>query len=204
MISALNNVIRRVPISAIYVIGMLPAPWLFYMAATGALGIEPIEALEHRYGELALQFLVVSLAVTPLRRFVGINLLRTRRAIGLLAFFYVICHVLVWALLDVQSLDRIWADILKRPYITIGMAAFILMVPLALTSNNRSVRLLGSAWRRLHKLSYAVGLLGTLHFVWLAKGWQIEPLIYLGTMVLLLLLRLPGPVSRSLSLRRPG
>jgi sulfoxide reductase heme-binding subunit YedZ len=185
----LNTVLRRIPNGLVYVLGVLPAVWLFYQGLTGGLGVEPIKALEHEYGELALQLLIAGLAITPLQRFFGIRLVKLRRPIGLLAFFYVTCHLLVWLVLDVQILGQIWADILKRPYITIGMLGFLCLVPLALTSNNLSVRKLGPGWRRLHRLTYAAVLLGAVHFLMLVKGFQIEPMIYLGAVCLLLLLR---------------
>lgn len=186
-----NAAARRIPIWLVYIVGLLPAPWFLYLGLTGGLGAEPIKALEHELGLLALQLLIAGLAVTPLRRFAGINLLRFRRAVGILAFTYVALHLLVWLVLDVQVLSRVWADILKRPYITIGMIAFVLMLPLALTSNNRAVRRLGPLWRQLHKLTYIVVLLGGVHFVMLRKGFQIEPLAYLAAILILLALRLP-------------
>lgn len=193
----LNSLLRRVPVWAVYVAGMLPAPILLYMGAVGALGVEPIKALEHELGELALKFLVAGLAVTPLRRFTGINLLKFRRAIGLIAFYYVSCHLLVWLVLDVQLPSQIWADIVKRPYITVGMAAFVLLIPLAATSNTLSLRRMGPvAWRRLHKLVYPAVILGAVHYLMLVKGFQIEPLIYLAIILGLLLARLPGPTRR--------
>ena len=137
-----------------------------------------------------MQLLIIGLGITPMRRHLGVNLLKFRRAFGLLAFFYVVLHLLVWAVLGVQSLDRVWADIVKRPYITIGMAAFVLMLPLVATSNNRAVRWLGSGWRRLHRLTYGVVLLAAVHFIWLRKGVQIEPLAYLAVIVILMALRL--------------
>ena len=198
----LNQFLRRLPTWVIYMLGMLPAPWFFYQGLTGALGVEPIKSLEHEYGELALQFLVISLAITPLRKHLGINLLKFRRAVGLLCFFYVSCHLLVWLVLDVQLLDQIVADIIKRPYITIGMAGFVLMLPLALTSNNWSIRRLGPAWRKLHKATYVIGLLGAVHFVMLVKGVQLEPLIYLAVIIGLLVLRLPVRTAFSSRARR--
>lgn len=191
-IDPLNQTLRRLPVWLIYTVGMLPAPWLFFLGLTGGLGVEPIKALEHELGEIGLQFLIAGLAVTPLRRYLGLNLMKFRRAIGLLTFYYIVCHLLVWAILDVQIVSEMWADIIKRPYITIGMAAFVLMLPLAITSNNWSVRQLGRKWRSLHKLVYAAAVLGGLHFVMLAKGFQIEPLIYLGVTLGLLALRLPS------------
>ncbi|AUQ51527.1 hypothetical protein PhaeoP83_03299 [Phaeobacter inhibens] len=188
----INSLFRMVPVWLVYMGGMLPAGVLFYQGLSGALGAEPIKALEHEYGELALQLLVATLAITPLRRLLGLNLMRFRRAIGLLCFFYVSCHLLVWLVLDVQLLGQILADILKRPYITIGMAGFVLMLPLALTSNGISVRRLGARWRLLHRLTYPAAFLGALHYVMLAKGFQLEPLIYMGAILLLLALRLPS------------
>ncbi len=188
----INAAARRIPTWLVYGAGLLPAPLLFWMAATGRLGVEPINALEREYGELALKLLIAGLCVTPLRRHLKVNLLKFRRAIGLLAFFYVAAHFCVWAVLDVQTLDRVWGEILKRPYVTIGMTAFVAMIPLALTSNNASVRWLGSRWRKLHRLTYGVAVLGAVHFIWLSKGFQIEPLVYLTIVVLLLALRVPA------------
>ncbi len=194
----LNSILRRIPVWAIYLLGGLPVPWLFYQGLTGGLGVDPIEALEHRYGELALQLLIVVLAISPARRLLGLNLLKFRRALGVLTFAYVSMHLLVWLVLDVQVPSQIWADIVKRPYITVGMAAFVLMLPLAVTSNNLSVRRLGARWRSLQRLVYPAAILGGLHYVMLAKGFQIEPVIYLSLIVGLLVLRLPvsNPLNR--------
>lgn len=191
---SVNSTLRRVPVWPIYLIGAIPPWWWLYLGFTGGLGIEPIEELEHLLGELALQVLILALAVTPLRRFTGISFLKFRRAIGLLAFYYVACHLAVWLYFDVGELAAIWKDIVKRPYITIGMIAFVLLIPVAMSSNNLSVRRMGPVlWRKLHWLVYPATLLGAVHFVMLRKGWQIEPLIYLGLIVLLLALRLRLP-----------
>lgn len=194
-----NQILRRIPVWLVYLIGALPAPWLFYQGLTGGLGVNPIEALEHRYGELALQLLIGVLAISPLRRFIGLNLLKFRRALGVLTFAYVTLHLLVWLVLDVQVPSQIWTDIVKRPYITVGMAAFVLMLPLAVTSNNLSVRKLGPRWRSLQRLVFPAAILGGLHYVMLAKGFQVEPLVYLSAIVVLLLLRMPivGVLTRS-------
>ena len=189
LLDRINNTARKLPAWTLYIALPLPALWFLYLGLTGGLGAEPIKALEHELGEVALQILIAGLAITPLRRHLGINLLKFRRAIGLMAFLYVFLHLLVWLVLDVQILGQIWADIVKRPYITVGMAAFVLMLPLALTSNNWSVRRLGPRWRKLHKLTYAVVLLGAVHFVMLVKGIQLEPLIYLALILGLLALR---------------
>lgn len=174
----------------IYALGLLPAIWLFWQALGGGLGADPVKALEHRYGELALQLFIASLAVTPLRRFLGINLMIWRRAIGVLCFVYALLHLMVWLFLDVQIPAQIIADIAKRPYITVGMVAFVLILPLAITSNTASVRWLGARWRRLHRLAYPAAILAALHYVLLAKGFQIEPLVYLGAVLGVLALRL--------------
>lgn len=187
----MNGYLRRVPVWLIYTIGVLPVPFWLWLGINGQLGIDPVKEIEHRLGELALQTLLVCLAITPLRRYARLNLMKFRRAIGVLAFYYVTCHLLVWLVLDVQIPAQIWADILKRPYVTIGMAAFALLLPLAVTSNNWSVRRLGNAWRRLHRLVYPAVLLGAIHYLMLVKGFQFEPLIYLGMVLLLLGLRLP-------------
>lgn len=190
LVEHLNRTLRRVPIWAVYSVGFLPPFWFLYLGLTGGLGVEPIKALEHEVGELGLQAMILGFAVTPLRRFLGLNLIRFRRAIGVLTFYYIACHLLVWLVLDVQILSQIWADILKRPYITIGMASFLLMLPLAVTSNNWSVRKLGVNWRKLHRLVYPAVVLGGLHYVMLAKTWQAEPLIYFAVILTLLATRL--------------
>lgn len=188
---ALNGTLRRVPVWLIYTLGLMPAVWAFWLGVSGGLGADPVKALEHRLGEIALQLMVAVLAVTPLRRFTGLNLLRFRRALGVLAFTYVALHLLTWAALDVQF-RGIWADIVKRPYITVGMAAFLMMLPLALTSNNLAVRRLGAAaWRRLHLLTYPAAVLGAVHYLMLVKAWPVEPILYLAAVLGLLALRLP-------------
>lgn len=193
----INPGLKKLPTWLVYIVGALPPLWFLWLGLTGGLGVEPIKALEHKLGELALQMLIVTLAVTPLRSLTGLNLVKFRRAFGLIAFYYLTCHLLVWLVLDVQVLSQIWADIIKRPYITIGMLGFTLLIPLAVTSNNLSIRKLDpKRWKRLHQLGYAAAILGALHFVMLAKGFQFEPLIYMATVIGLLALRLPLPVRR--------
>lgn len=191
----INTLLRSVPPVLLYILAPLPAIWWLYLGFTGGLGPEPIRALEKQVGLFALQLLIAGLAVTPLRRFLKINLLKHRRALGVITFFYVLLHLLIWLLLDMSlRWGEILGDLVKRPYIIAGMAAFLLLLPLALTSNNLSVRRLGARWRRLHRLVYAAALLGGLHFVLLSKGFQYEPLLYAGAVILLLALRLiPAP-----------
>lgn len=188
----INHGLRRVPTWIVYVVGGAVPFWYLYLGLTGGLGPEPVKALEHALGLLALQMMVAVLAVTPLRNLTGVSLVKFRRALGLLTFFYVLCHLLVWFFLDVQFVDAIWKDITKRPYITIGMVAFVVMLPLAATSTNRAIRKMGPvAWRRLHQLTYVAAILGAVHFVMLTKTWQAEPLIYLGAICALLAWRFP-------------
>ncbi|SEL63216.1 sulfoxide reductase heme-binding subunit YedZ [Roseovarius azorensis] len=196
-VDRINGVARRIPVWAIWLVYGAPSVWFFYLGMTGGLGAEPIKALERELGEVALQLLIICLSITPLRRYPGINLIRFRRAFGLLVFYYVSLHLLVWLVLDVQIMAQIWADIIKRPYVTVGFTAFLLMIPLAVTSNNWSVRRLGPGWRRLHRLTYVVAVLGAVHFIWLSKGFQIEPLIYLAVILGLIGLRLrPAPQNQ--------
>lgn len=196
----INARLGRLPTWPLYIVGLLLPFWYLYLGLTGGLGIEPIEALEHKLGVLALQGLILGLAVRPLRNWTGVNLIKFRRAVGLITFYYIVCHLLVWLVLDVQILSQIWADILKRPYITVGMVGFVLLIPLAVTSNNWSIRKLGPLkWRRLHQLSYVAALLGAVHWIMLERGWQLEPMIYLGLIVLLLIARLPSPLKRAVA-----
>ena len=186
----INGGLRAVPAWPIYLGSLGYAGWLLWLGISDRLGAEPVKALEHALGEAALYLLVASLAITPLRRLVGINLLKFRRAIGLACFFFVVMHLLTWAVLDVQRLDRVWADIVKRPYITVGMAALLLMIPLAVTSNNWSMRRLGPAWRKLHLLVYPAAVLGAVHYLMLVKGIQLRPILFLILILGLLALRI--------------
>lgn len=199
MIDRLNSALRAVPTWSLYLLGALYPLWLLYLGIAGGLGPDPVKVLEHELGLRALQLVILGLAVTPLRRFLGLNLIRFRRAIGVLSFAYVALHLLVWFVLDVQSVSQILTDIAKRPYITIGMVSFALLLPLALTSNNASVKRLGRKWKRLHLLTYPAVFLGGLHYVMLAKGFQLEPLIYLSMVLALLATRLPIAGKRVLA-----
>lgn len=176
----------------IYIVGMMPAVFTFYLGLTDALGADPQKTLERTLGLWALRFLIAALAISPLRQLGGPNLIRWRRAIGLLAFYYAVMHLSVYMLLD-QGLawSAIWADIVKRPFITVGMLAFTLLVPLAITSNNTMIRRLGGAtWNRLHRLVYIAAAAAVLHFVMLLKSWTPELALYVALIAGLLLFRL--------------
>lgn len=175
----------------LYFIGLIPAAWTFYLALSDQLGADPLKTLEHTLGLWALRFLVFGLAITPLRRVGGPNLVRYRRTIGLLAFAYAFLHVAVYVGLD-QGLDAaaILKDIIKRPYITVGLLAFLILIPLAATSTNGMIkRLGGAAWQRLHRWVYLAAAAAALHFVMLVKAWPPEPLIYAALVAGLLLFR---------------
>lgn len=170
-----------------------PLALLAWEAFGGGLGAEPIEKVTHRTGLSALVLLLCSLAVTPLRRLTGWNrAVRFRRLVGLFAFFYAGLHFLVY-LFDQEFVPAyIVEDVVEHPYVTAGFTAFLLLVPLALTSTQASIRRLGRRWQKLHRLVYAAAALAVLHFLWLVKKDLTEPLIYAAVLALLLVLRLPA------------
>ncbi|MEM1235277.1 MAG: protein-methionine-sulfoxide reductase heme-binding subunit MsrQ [Pseudomonadota bacterium] len=188
-VAPINRFARKLPTWPIYALAPLPVVWIYWLGISGELGVDPTKKIEHQLGLWSLWILIVGLAITPLKDHLGVNLVKFRRAVGVTAFFYVLAHMLTWLVLDVQF-QNVWADIVKRPYITVGMAAFAIMIPLTLTSNNWSVQKLGArAWRTLHKATYAVLILGALHWLLLVKGFQWEPIIYSAIIAGLLLAR---------------
>lgn len=175
----------------IWLLGLAPLAWGLYGLALDGLGANPIEALLHVMGRWGLVFLLLSLAVTPLRKATGWNpIIRTRRLLGLFAFFYATLHFLVYLVLD-QGLawSFILEDIAKRPFITVGFSSFILLVPLAATSTKGWIRRLGRNWRRLHRLVYPAGILAVIHFYWKVKADTFWPLVAGGVLAILLLAR---------------
>jgi sulfoxide reductase heme-binding subunit YedZ len=194
----------QVPKILVYIVGFIPAVWLFYAGITDQLGADPMRYLEQALGLWALRFLIATLAITPLRQLLSINLLRYRRAIGLLAFYYAALHLITYLVLD-QGLDMaaIVADIVKRPYITIGMATFVILVPLAVTSNNAAIRRMGGqAWAKLHKLVYVAAVGAVLHYILVVKSWPTEPLVYAAIVAVLLGYRLVRSLVKKPSPRR--
>jgi sulfoxide reductase heme-binding subunit YedZ len=172
---------------------LTPLALLLFRALVGDLGANPIETLTRTLGVWTLRLLLASLAMTPLRLTFGVAWPVTlRRLLGLFAFFYACLHFSVWIVLDhFFAWEEMLADVLKRPYITVGVLALTLLVPLATTSTARMVKRLGAAnWKRLHRLVYVVGILGVLHFLWLAKVGRNDPYLYLGILTLLLGVRL--------------
>ena len=169
------------------------------------LTANPIEDLTHRTGWWTLTLLMVTLTVTPLRRLTGWNrLIQYRRMIGLFAFFYACLHVAIYFGLDqLLSFDYILEDIAERPYITVGFTAWVLLIPLALTSTKGWIRRLGKRWQRLHRLIYLSAALGVLHFLWLVKADVRQPLIYASVLAVLMTLRLPFFKRRRTQVRSP-
>lgn len=192
---ALSAGLRRSgSIWALYAAGFVPAAYGFYLGVTGQVPGNVVKEFEHLLGIWALRFLIAALTVTPLRDLAGISLLRYRRALGLLAFWYVAMHFLTYLVLDQNlNLSAILADIAKRPFITIGMACLVLLVPLAVTSNAFSIRRLGPNWNRLHRLSYVIVLGGALHYAMSVKVVTAEPFVYLVLASVLVLYRLLRP-----------
>ncbi len=187
----LNAQARRVPTWVVYLLGLVPLGLLIWGAVFGGLGPDPVKAIERGLGERGLQFLLASLAITPLR-LLRLNLLRFRRALGLLSFIYVTLHLTAWVWLDMGlRWDEMLADLTKRPFVILGMIGFLAMIPLAVTSWNGAIRRMGAAaWNRLHKLAYVAILAGAVHLALLSKVWTGEVLVYLGVAVGLLALRL--------------
>jgi sulfoxide reductase heme-binding subunit YedZ len=179
--------------AAIFIAALLPLARLIAGAALDRLGANPVEFITHSTGTWTLVFLCLTLSITPLRKISGWNwLLRLRRMLGLFAFFYVVLHFTTYVWLDVFfDLHAVAKDILKRPFITVGFTAFVLMIPLALTSTNTMVRKLGGKrWLQLHRLVYAIAILGVVHYWWLVKRDITQPAIYALVVAMLLGYRL--------------
>lgn len=173
----------------LFLICLLPLSYISWLFINNALGANPIEKVTRFSGDWALRFLLITLTVTPLRRMTGQAwLLRLRRMLGLFCFFYGCCHVSSYVILDqFFAWDEIWKDIVKRPYITIGMFTFIVLIPLAVTSTNKMMKRLGGrSWKKLHQLVYVAGVGAVSHYLFLVKADASHPLIYGGALVLLL------------------
>ena len=179
----------------VFLICLLPLVFLLAAAfsiAGQSLGANPIEALLHSLGRWGLKFLLITLAVTPLRRLTGWNwLIRFRRMLGLFAFFYILLHFVVYAVLD-QGLDMaaIVEDVVKRPYITLGMAGLLMLLPLAITSTKGMMRRLGKRWQKLHRLVYVIAVVGVWHFYWQVKLDTLDPTVYAVVLAMLLGVRI--------------
>jgi sulfoxide reductase heme-binding subunit YedZ len=172
----------------LFTVCLVPFITLVIGAVNNTLGTNPVETMTHETGEWTLRFLLLTLLITPLRRLSGKSwLIKLRRMLGLYAFFYACLHFITYIWFD-QYFDwmEVVRDIPKRPFITVGFTAFVLLIPLAVTSNNKMIRLLKKNWVKLHKLVYVIAVLGVLHFLWLVKADTLEPLIYASILLILL------------------
>ena len=185
---------------------LAPATWLGVGVFRGWLGANPIETLTHWTGMSTLVLLLLTLSVTPVRRITGWNpVIRLRRPMGLFAYFYACLHFSIWFAFDmVFRWEWMVADVAERPYITVGMSAFLLLTPLALTSTQGWIRRLGRNWGRLHRLVYVAATLGVVHFYWLVKADTRLPLLLGGILVVLLGLRAPAARRLFARGRKPG
>ncbi len=190
---------RRIGKPVVFALCLLPLAWLAWHALAGGLGANPIEATNRFLGDWGLRLLLITLAVTPARELLGLPaLMRFRRMLGLFAFFYVSLHLTSYVVLDqFFAWGEIWADIVKRTYITLGMAAFLLLFPLAVTSTKGWIKRLGAPrWRALHRLVDAAGILGVLHFFMMVKADLREPAVYAAVLAILLGYRLAIRLKR--------
>ncbi len=179
--------------AAFWLLGLAPLVWTTVHFATDNLGANPVETVLHWSGRSALVLLLVGLSITPLRRLTGWNrIIRVRRLVGLFAFSYAFLHLLLYLVVD-QGLawSFILEDVAKRPFITAGVTAFLLLVPLAITSTKGWIRRLGKRWQKVHRLVYPAAALGTLHFYWKVKADTFWPLVAAVVLAVLLLARLP-------------
>ena len=184
MTPAVRNALSK---TLVWMVCLLPLAMLLYGFKTNNLSANPIEYITHETGDWTLRILLVSLMITPLRRLGFPTLIRFRRLLGLFAFFYGCLHLATWAYLD-QGLDfpAMWADVVKRRFITMGMLGLLLMVPLAITSTKGWIRRLGKRWQQLHRLVYVSALAGVIHYYWLVKSDIRLPALYAAVLLVLL------------------
>jgi sulfoxide reductase heme-binding subunit YedZ len=175
----------------IFIISLLPLFFIIYQIITDQLGPEPVKEITHHTGKWTLYFIVITLAMTPLQKITKLNFwIRYRRMFGLFIFFYASIHLMTYVGLDYRfDLISIGSDIIKKKYILIGFSAWLLLVPLAITSNKRMMKILKDKWKKLHRLIYLISLFGVIHYLWLVKRDLTEPLIFLVVILFLLTFR---------------
>ena len=199
-----NQTVRWILKPLAFAAGLLPLAWLIWAATTGHLSVNPLSDITLHTGDWAIRFICITLVISPLRQLTGWHwLIKFRRMAGLFAFFYATTHFLIYVIADrFAGLDfpngivsfttarnlvaSVGEDIYKRPFITIGFTALLLLVPLAVTSTNKMMRRLGKRWKKLHRLIYVISLLGVWHYYWQVKSDTTEPLIYLAIVLVLL------------------
>jgi sulfoxide reductase heme-binding subunit YedZ len=184
--------LRKVLKPAVWIGGLAPLAIILFVIATGQLEKDPVKDIEHRTGEAVLQLMFAALAVTPVRRLIGWNwLIAARRPLGLFAFFYAVLHFLIYLGDQGFAPGYIVEDVVKHPYVTVGFAAFCILVALAVTSTKGAIRRMGKRWVRLHRLVYAAAVLGVIHYLWSVKKDIEEPLMYGAVLAVILAFRIP-------------
>lgn len=175
----------------VFNICLIPFILIIWDGFNNSLGAEPIQTLHFRTGDWALRFLLITLAMSPLQRLFKSALpVRFRRMFGLFAFFYASVHMMVWLILDQSlSIDNMIEDVPESPYIMLGLFAYLMLIPLAITSTAGMVRRLGKSWVSLHRTVYLIAIMGVVHFFWLTKLDYTEPLVYAALLVILLMFR---------------
>ena len=187
-VSPSNKIISFAVKPVLFLLCLIPLLWLVWGALNETLGANPVETMTRETGEWTLRFLLITLLITPARQLLNLPwLIKLRRMLGLFVFFYAVMHFLTYIWFDqFFDVNEIIKDIIKRPFITVGFTAFILLIPLALTSNRAMIRRLKKNWQKLHQLIYIIAVLAVLHFIWLVKADYKQPIIY-GVILLLLL-----------------
>jgi sulfoxide reductase heme-binding subunit YedZ len=180
--------VRRAAKAALFILALVPAALLVRGMLTGTLGVNPAETIQLQTGRWALKFLFISLAVTPVRRLTGWNVvIQFRRMLGLFAFFYATLHFASYFAFDLNfAIDTMVTDVYKRPFIALGFTAFLLLIPLAVTSTRGWIRRLGKKWTQLHRLVYVAAILATIHFAWKVKVVTGDPVYYALALTVLL------------------
>ena len=188
MLTQINQKYLKV---VIFILSLVPIFYIIYQILTNQLGPEPIKDITHHTGKWTLYFIVITLAMTPLKKMTKLNIwINYRRMFGLFIFFYASIHLMTYIGLDYRfDLASIGDDIIKKKYIFIGFSAWLLLIPLAITSNKRMMKILKNKWKKLHRLIYLISLCGAIHYLWLVKRDLTEPLIFLTVILILLALR---------------
>ena len=188
MLTQINQKYLKV---VIFILSLVPIFYITYQILTNQLGPEPIKDITHHTGKWTLYFIVITLAMTPLKKMTKLNIwINYRRMFGLFIFFYASIHLMTYVGLDYRfDLASIGDDIIKKKYIFIGFSAWLLLIPLAITSNKRMMKILKNKWKKLHRLIYLISLCCAIHYLWLVKRDLTEPLIFLSVILILLALR---------------
>ena len=176
----------------VFVLSLIPLLIITYKIFFNKLGPEPVKEISHHTGEWTLIFIVLTLAMTPLKRITKSNIwISFRRMLGLFVFFYATTHLMTYVIIDYRfDWQQIYSDVLKKKYIFIGFSAWLLLIPLAVTSSQKMISLLKQNWKKLHKLIYVIAIFGSLHYIWLSKTIFFKPLIFLIILIILLLFRI--------------